>query len=121
MYRNHVVLVGYLAHDAEARGSDAATPYTVLTLVTKSSWRDKAGDWKTSSEYHRCIAWGARFAEAATLRRGMHLQIEGQLRSREYQKDGSTQRIAEIRVNSILQLQNAWGQRSEERRVGKEC
>jgi single-strand DNA-binding protein len=109
MYRNYVVLIGYLARDAEARGSDGDAPYAVLTLVTKSSWRDKAGDWKTHSEYHRCVAWGARFIEVAALKRGAHLQIEGELRSREYQKDGSTQRLSEIRVGTILQLKDAWG------------
>lgn len=110
MYRNHIVLAGYLARDAESRGGDESTPYVVLTLVTKNSWRDKDGEWKTHSEYHRCIAWGTRFADVAALKRGAHLQIEGELRSREYEKDGSTQRISEIRASTILRLQNSWGQ-----------
>lgn len=109
MYRNYVVLIGYLARDAEARGNDGDAPYAVLTLATKSSWRDKAGDWKTHSEYHRCVAWGARFIEVVALKRGAHLQIEGELRSREYQKDSSTQRLSEIRVGAVLLLKNAWG------------
>lgn len=110
MYRNHVVLVGYLARDAERRGGDDSTPYVVLTLVTKSSWRDKTGEWKTHSEYHRCVAWGVRFAEVAALKRGAHLQIEGELRSREYEKDGNTQRIFEIRAGTVVRLQSVWGQ-----------
>lgn len=110
MYRNHVVLAGYLARDAESRGGDDSTPYVVLTLVTKSFWRDKAGEWKTHSEYHRCVAWGARFADVAALKRGAHLQVEGELRSRGYEKDGDTQRISEIRVGTVARLQNVWGQ-----------
>jgi single-strand DNA-binding protein len=110
MYRNHIVLAGYLARDAESRGGDDSTPYVVLTLVTKSSWREKDGGWKTHSEYHRCVAWGARFADVAALKRGAHLQIEGELRSREYEKDGSAQRISEIRASTVLRLQNVWGQ-----------
>jgi len=109
MYRNHVVLAGYLARDAESRGGDDSAPYVVLTLVTKSSWRDKAGGWKTHSEYHRCVAWGARFAEVAALKRGAHLQIEGELRSREYEKDGNKHTIFEVRIATILRLQNVWG------------
>jgi len=110
MYRNHVTLIGYLARDAEPRGADDDNRYTVLTVVTKTSWRDKAGEWKTHSEYHRCIAWGARFAEVATLKRGSHLQIEGELRSRDYEKDGVTQKAFEIRVSTIVHLRKAWTQ-----------
>jgi single-strand DNA-binding protein len=110
MCRNHVVLAGYLVRDAESRSGDGSTPYVVLTLVTKSSWRDKTGEWKTHSECHRCVAWGARFADIATLKRGAHLQIEGELRSREYEKNGNTQRISEIRVGTVARLQSVWGQ-----------
>jgi single-strand DNA-binding protein len=110
MYRNHVVLIGYLARDAELRHAADHAVYTVLTLVTKASWRDKSGEWKTHAEYHRCVAWGARFAGVADLKRGSHVQIEGELRSRDFTKDGVTQKIAEIRVNTIVHLRKAWSQ-----------
>jgi single-strand DNA-binding protein len=108
MYRNNVILIGYLARDAEPRGTDDDNRYTVLTVVTKTSWRDRAGEWKTHSEYHRCIAWGGRFAEVAALKRGSHLQVEGELRSRDFQKDGITQKVFEIRVSTIVHLRKAW-------------
>lgn len=110
MYRNHVTLIGYLARDAELRHAADANSYTVLTLVTKTSWQDRGGGWQTHSEYHRCIAWGARFSEVATLKRGSHLQIEGELRSREYEKDGVTQKVFEIRASAIVHLRKAWAQ-----------
>lgn len=110
MYRNHVVLIGYLARDPEPRQAVDHAVYTVLTLVTKTSWRDKSGEWRTHSEYHRCVAWGARFAEVERLKRGSHIQIEGEIRSRELVKDGVTQKISEIRANTIVHLQKAWSQ-----------
>ena len=111
MYLNRVTLVGYLARDAERRVASESNPYTVLTLVTKTSWKDRSGDWQTRSEYHRCIVWGAKFAEiAAEFKKGAHFQIEGELRSREFQKDGVASRVAEVRVLSVVQIRQAWRQ-----------
>ena len=46
---------------------------------------------------------------AGTLKKGAHIQVEGELRSREYdsKKTDSKQRIWEIRVDSILKLDRA--------------
>jgi single-strand DNA-binding protein len=44
---------------------------------------------------------------AATLKKGAHVQIEGPLRSREYQKDGATHRVFECKAESILKFDRA--------------
>ena len=46
---------------------------------------------------------------AGTLKKGAHLQIEGELRSREYdsKKAGTKQTIWEIRVGSVFKLDRA--------------
>lgn len=88
-----------------------STPYTVLTVVTKTSWKDRTGEWQTHSEYHRCIVWGAKFADTAgTFKKGIHVHIEGELRSREFQKDGVANPVAEVRVHSVVQIRQAWRQ-----------
>ena len=111
MYLNRVTLIGYLARDAEQRVGSDSTPYTVLTLVTKASWKNRTGEWQTHSEYHRCIVWGTKFADStATFKKGTHLQIEGELRSREFQKNGVANRVFEIRVQSVSQIRQTWRQ-----------
>ena len=111
MYLNRVNLIGYLARGAEQRVASDSPPYTVLTVVTKTSWKDRTGDWQTHSEYHRCIVWGTKFADSAgTFKKGIHIQIEGELRSREFQKDGVANRVAEVRVHSVVQIRQAWRQ-----------
>ena len=49
---------------------------------------------------------------AATLTKGLHLQVEGALRSREYQREGAIHRVWEVRTDSILKLDRA--ERQEE-------
>jgi single-stranded DNA-binding protein len=88
MFQNRVTLIGFLGKDAEKRATKNDTPYTVLSLATKDSWKDRAGEWQSRTEWHRCIVWGAKFAAfAADIKKGAHLQVEGELRSREYEKD----------------------------------
>ena len=48
------------------------------------------------------LGWFAGFA--ATLKKGDHVQIEGQLRTREYVKDEVKKTVPEIRVTYILKL-----------------
>ena len=109
MYLNRVTLIGYLTHDAERRSVNSENPHVILTLATKTSWKDRAGEWQSHSESHRCVGWGLKFAEfTKNLKKGAHLQIEGELRSREHEKEGLTHRVFEIRIHSVLQLDRAW-------------
>jgi single-strand DNA-binding protein len=109
MYQNKVSLIGYLGGDAEARNANNRS-FTTLSLATKSSYKDKkSGQYVTQTEWHRCVAFGKLAEFAGTLTKGAHVQIEGELRSREYasKKTDSKQRIWEIRIDSILKLDRA--------------
>ena len=112
MYQNKVTLIGFLGNDAEVRTNDNRS-FTTLSLATKSSYK-KDGEYVSHTEWHRCVVFGKKLAEfAATLKKGAHLQVEGELRSREYQpakvgkKQPEKKTIWEIRVDSILKLDRA--------------
>ncbi len=112
MYQNKVTLIGFLGNDAEVRSNDNRC-FTTLSLATKSSYK-KDGQYVSHTEWHRCVVFGKKLAEfAGTLKKGAHLQVEGELRSREYQpakvgkKQPEKKTIWEIRVDSILKLDRA--------------
>ena len=107
MYQNKVTLIGFLGSDAEVRSNDNRS-FTTLSLVTKSSYK-KDGKYISQTEWHRCVVFGKLAEFAGTLKKGAHLQIEGELRSREYdsKKAGTKQTIWEIRVSSVLKLDRA--------------
>ena len=110
MYQNKVTLIGFLGSNAEARSNSADFSVTTLSLATKSSYKDKkSGEYVSQTEWHRCVVFGNLSEFAATLKKGAHIQVEGELRSREYdsKKTDSKQRIWEIRVASILKLDRA--------------
>ena len=109
MYLNKVNLIGFLGGDAEVRNANNRS-FTTLSLATKSSYKDKkSGQFVAQTEWHRCVVFGKLSEFASTLTKGAHIQVEGELRSREYdsKKTDSRQRIWEIRVDSILKLDRA--------------
>jgi single-strand DNA-binding protein len=118
MYSNKVTLIGFLGNDAEVRTNDNRS-FTTLSLATKSSYK-KDGQYISHTEWHRCVIFGKLAEFAGTLKKGAHLQVEGELRSREYEikkvrkKAAQKKTIWEIRVNSILKLDRAEKASSEE-------
>jgi single-strand DNA-binding protein len=107
MYQNKVTLIGFLGNDAEVRTNDNRN-LTTLSLATKSSYK-KDGKYIEHTEWHRCVVFGKLGEFAATLKKGAHIQVEGELRSRKYTstKTNSEQTSWDIRLNSILKLDRA--------------
>lgn len=105
MYLNNVTLTGFIGGDADTRTTRNNTTFTVFSLATKNSWKDReSGEWTSRTEWHRAVVFGRLTALAATLKKGDHVQIQGQLRTREYLKDAENKTVTEIRVTSILKL-----------------
>jgi single-strand DNA-binding protein len=106
---NRITLIGFLGSDATTLNT-LNSSFTVLSLATKSSYKDKkTGEYKSSTEWHRCVVWGKLSDFAKTLTKGAHLAVEGELRSREREdrKTNAKLRVWEIRVSSILKLDRA--------------
>src|SRR3984885_4792779 len=120
MYQNKVTLIGFVGNDAEVRSNDNRS-FTTFSLATKSSYK-KDGEYISHTEWHRCIVFGKLSEFAGTLKKGAHLMVEGELRSRKYdsKKTGTEQTIWEIRVNSILKLDRAEKTSPEEQEAADE-
>jgi single-strand DNA-binding protein len=114
MYLNRITLIGFIGSDAERKAANA-TNIAAFSLATKTSWKNDAGSWESRTEWHRCVAFGKLADFAGSLTKGAHIAIEGELRSREYQRELTvgtqkttlTQRVWEIRVDSVLKLDRA--------------
>ena len=107
MTLNRLTLIGFVGADADTRANSNGSQYTVFSIATKTSWKNADGAWESRTEWHRCVANGKIAGFAATLTKGAHVHVEGELRSREYEKDGLTRKIFECRVHSILKLDRA--------------
>lgn len=112
MYQNRATLIGFLGRDAEVKSTRNNASFTVLSLATKRSWKDReSGERQSETTWHRCIAWGKLGQFAATLTKGAHVQIEGEIRTREYMPKTASKKpadvkksITEVRATSITKL-----------------
>jgi len=112
MYANRVSLIGFLGKDAEVKTTRNNASHTVLSLATKRSWKDReTGERQSQTTWHRSVAWGRLGEYAASLTKGAHVQIEGEIRTREYvQKSGgknspeTKKSITEVRATGIAKL-----------------
>jgi single-strand DNA-binding protein len=111
---NHVSLIGFTGKAAETRTTHNQKPYTVLSLATQSSYKDKqTGEYVNHTEWHRIIAWGKLSDFAQKIQKGAHLAVDGALVSYADKKHPESKvRIWEIRATSILKLDRA--EKSEE-------
>jgi len=74
MYSNTVTLIGFLGGDPDRRQTKNNNTFTVLSMATKASWKNKqSGKWESRTEWHRGIVFGPLADFAATLKKGAHL------------------------------------------------
>ena len=111
MYLNTVILTGYLGGDAESRtarpNSSEASTFVTLSLATKRTWKDReSGERQSLTTWHKCVIFNPRIADyAASLTKGAHVQLVGEIQTREYvAKDGAKKSVTEIRVQRIARL-----------------
>src|SRR5947207_935134 len=86
MYLNRITLIGFIGSDAERKTANP-TNIAIFSLATKTSWKNDAGSWESRTEWHRCMAFGKLADFAGSLTKGAHIAIEGELRSREFQRE----------------------------------
>jgi len=95
------------------------TPVTVLSVATRTSWKNKeTSQWASSTEWHRIVCWSKLAKFAGSLKSGAHVQIEGEFRNRAYEKDGVSHRIWECKASRIAKLDRI--ERADETSSGDE-
>lgn len=91
---NKVLLVGRVGQDPEIRFSQAGTVFARMTLATERN-RKVDGKWVADTDWHTLIQI-ARALPAVTAKKGDLVAVEGELRTRVWDKDGEKRWITEI-------------------------
>ena len=108
---NKVILVGNLGRDPETRYMPSGGAVTNASLATSKQWRDRdSGENKERTEWHRIVFFN-RLAEIAGeyLKKGSKVYIEGELRTRDWERDGQRHYTTEI-VASEMQMLDSRGE-----------
>jgi single-strand DNA-binding protein len=88
LYENNIKLKGFIGKDAESFATKQQKTFVVLSLATKSGYKGKqTEEWINHTEWHRIVAFGTPAGYAKDLKKGDYVEIEGELRSTEFEKE----------------------------------
>ena len=103
---NQVTLIGNLGRDPEIKYMPSGSAVCNFSVATTKKWKDKStGAQKEATEWHNCAAFG-RLAEVCEqwLRKGSQVYIQGELRTRNWEKEGQKHYSTEIIVDEMKML-----------------
>lgn len=103
---NKVTLIGNLGKDPEIQTLEGEIRVAKFSLATSESYKDKAGQTQTETDWHNVVAWrGLADLASKYLNKGSMIYLEGKLKTRSYaDKDGSKKYVTEIIAESIIML-----------------
>lgn len=113
LYTNTVTVKGFLGKDAETFATRNQKTFVVLSIATKSGYKDQQKkEWVNHTEWHRIVAFSKAADYAKGLKKGDYVEVEGELRSTEYEKEVTqgknkvevTFRDKEVRANTVKKL-----------------
>ena len=106
---NKVLIIGHLGRDPEVRVTAAGDPICTLNIATSERFRDKAGEQREATEWHRVVLY-RRLAEIGRdyLRKGSQVFIEGSLKTRKWtDKTGQERYTTEVEGREMKMLGEA--------------
>ena len=94
---NKVILIGNLGADPEIKDVNGQS-MARLRLATTKKWKDKQGEMQERTEWHTVSVWQDGLVRVIQryLQKGSKVYIEGELRTRSYDKDGETRYSTEV-------------------------
>ena len=104
--RNSVLLIGHLGQDPEVKKLDNGTVLTKVSLATNEKYRNTKGEQITTTQWHKCIAWG-KTAEIMgdLLKKGKEVVVKGKLQYSQYQdKNGVNRSLSQVVVREFIML-----------------
>ena len=103
---NKAMIIGRLGQDPDVRYTQSNTAVANMSIATSERYKDKSGEWKEKTEWHRVVAWG-RTAEICQeyLKKGSQVYIEGPIQTRQWEdKEGQTRYTTEIKALQMTML-----------------
>ena len=102
---NHVTLEGNLARDPDVRFTPNKQKCARITIAIGDDYKGKDGNIVKHTDFIDCVAWGvlADIIEKYTAK-GQAILVDGQIKKRDYEKDGQKKYITEVLVKNVVLL-----------------
>lgn len=95
---NRAELIGHLGADPSIHTFQNGTRVCKFSVATKSSWKDKDGNWKNDTQWHAIVIYDKYYIGLAEkyLVKGSKAFVSGVMEYRDYEKHGQKHTVAEI-------------------------
>ena len=100
---NKVMLLGNIGQEPEIKTTQSGKEFANLSIATTESWKDKnSGEKKEKTERHKIVCFNEGLVKVIKqyCHKGDKLYIEGQMRTRKWEKDGQTRYTTEVVLGS---------------------
>jgi single-strand DNA-binding protein len=96
---NRVQPIGHLGHDLDGKDTERGVARTTFSVATSQRWKDTDGHGEETTEWSRCVAWGA-LAEvcAQYVTKGSHVYAAGRLHTLRWQDAETGERHARVEI-----------------------
>lgn len=101
---NMAIISGRLGGVPEIKHMTSGTSVANFSIATSETWKDKStGEAREKTQWHRVVVWsdGLVAAIEKTMRKGMLVEVVGQIETREWEKDGIKRYATEIVVKGF--------------------
>ena len=102
---NYISLLGNLGDEPQYKELENGKKVLKVSLATNSSFRNPAGETKTTTQWHSLIAWnGTAELMHRFLQKGSLVLIEGKIVNRKYDTEKGKRYFTEILVNQFRNM-----------------
>ena len=99
---NRVQILGRLGKDPELRKTQTGDSIASFNLAVSEKWTDKQGEKQEHTEWIPVVVFGKAADTAAQyLRKGNRVLVEGQFKTRNWEKDGVKRYTTEVVVRGF--------------------
>ncbi len=103
---NRVFLIGHLGQDPIVSVFEKGTKVS-FSLATSESFKNPQDEWESRSTWHNIVTWDKFLgAKIQMFKKGEKAFIEGQIQTKEYEKEGVKRYFNSIKVLKIEKCVN---------------
>ena len=101
---NKVTLMGHVGQEPTYHAMQSGTELCKFSVATSRKWKDKSsGERKDDTSWHSIVVFNPYLVDIcrAWLQKGTRVYLEGELKTRTYEKDGEKKYITEVIVPQV--------------------
>lgn len=100
---NVVILTGFLGNNPDVKQIEGGSTVCNMSLATNQHWKDKDGQKKQRTDWHRIVCFGSLGETCAKyLRKGSQVAVRGELRCNNWEdEEGNKRTSVEVLAKNV--------------------